>query len=182
MIKRTLTYLVFGLLAACDRPGATALPHGDVAPSATDAAARVAGTRTMGPLTDSVWGTLRETKNPLVVVVLDSHGIPVRGVAVNWTAFGGGIVSPVSPVTDAGGEAVAEYQFGGEARSGYGARAAVEGLAGSPVVFELSAHAATPTRVEKSRGDTLTAAVGTQVVYTVTARDSYRNPARGVTV
>jgi hypothetical protein len=182
MTKQTLAVLAIALLAACDRQAATSPRRDDSAPSSTSAATLVTGTRTLGPLTDSVWGTLRETKNPLVVVVLDSRGIPVRGVAVTWTAFGGGIVSPMSPVTDAGGEVAAEYQFGWEARSGYGATAAVEGLAGSPVVFELSAHAATPTRIEKTRGDTLTVAVGKQVVYTVTARDSYGNPTRGVRI
>lgn len=142
----------------------------------------VAGNRSIGPLTDSVHGTLRETTNPLIVLVLGPDRVPIRGVRVVWTAFGGGIVSPIDSVTNSGGEAIAEYTFGAQARWGYGAIATVNGLEGSPVVFNLGAHAATPTRLEIVSGDSLAVAVGEKVVYTVVARDSYGNPTRGVRV
>ena len=165
-------------------PLAVACSHTDrpTAPSGSVGATLLAGSRSIGPLTDSVLGTLRETGNPLIVLVLDRNGVPVGGVPVTWVAFGGGSVAPVAPETNSGGESIAEYTFGAVARSGYGATASVEGLAGSPVVFELGAHAATPTRIEKTRGDALSALAGTKVVYTVTVRDSYGNPTRGVLV
>jgi hypothetical protein len=86
------------------------------------------------------------------------------------------------PVTDAGGESIAEYTFGGEARGGYGAVASIEALGAEPIVFELRAHAATPTQIEKTGGDGLSLPPAAQVVYTVTARDSYGNPTRGVRI
>lgn len=161
----------------------------DASPRVTDPATglplggtMVAGNRSIGPLTDSVMGTLRETTNPLIVLVLDARGVPIRGVPVIWSAFGGGIVSPLDSVTNAGGEAIAEYTFGAQAHSGYGAFATVEGLSGSPIIFLLRAHAATPTRLEITKGDSLVILAGQKVVHTVTVRDSYGNPTRGVRV
>jgi hypothetical protein len=176
MMPRSFLLSLWGGLAfagACERGGLESAPS---------SVTLVAGDRSIGPLTDSVYGTLRETTNPLVVLVLDDGGRPLAGVPVMWAAFGGGTVAPIAPVTNAGGESIAEYTFGWEARPGYGAVASVHELAAEPVVFALRAHAATPTRIEKTHGDTLTVPAGGQVVYTVTARDSYGNPTRGVRI
>ena len=174
--------ILLAAVVACDWP-TTELPGPGGRLGALPAGSTmVAGDRSIGPLTDSVYGTLREITNPLVVLVLDRDRVPIRGVRVVWTAFGGGVVTPIDSVTNAGGEAIAEYTFGAEARSGYGAIASVDGLAGSPIVFNLRAHAATPTRLGIVRGDSLTVAAGEKVVYTVVAKDSYGNPTRGVRV
>jgi hypothetical protein len=142
----------------------------------------VIGNRSIGPLTDTVFGTLTEIEQPLVVLVLDQRGVPVPGVRVTWSASGGGSVAPISPVTNAGGESIAEYTFGAIAGPGYGAIASVEGLIGSPITFELSALAATPVSIEKTNGDGLVVQPGAKVVHTITARDAYGNPTRGVAI
>lgn len=142
----------------------------------------VMGNRSIGPLTDTVLGTLTEFEAPLKVLVLDHNGVPVRGVVVAWTASGGGAVSSASQPTDAGGESIVEYTFGAEARGGYGATAAVPGLIGSPVIFELDAKPAHPVALAKTGGDGLVVQAGGQVVHTVTARDSYGNGTQGVTI
>jgi plastocyanin len=140
------------------------------------------GSRTIGPLTDTVLGTMTEFEQPLNVLVTDHLGVPVRHVVVSWTASGGGSIAAGTSVTNAGGEAMIEYTFGAEARGGYGAVAAVPGLIGSPVTWDLSALPGHPVALEKTGGDALVAQAGGQVVHTVTARDGHGNGARGVTI
>jgi plastocyanin len=140
------------------------------------------GSRSIGPLTDTVLGTLTEFEQPLKVLVLDHLGVPVPGVIVTWTASGGGSVSSPSKATDAGGESIVEYTFGAEARDGYGATASVPGLIGSPVTFEMRAHPATPVALVKTGGDGLVVQAGGQVGHTVNARDSYGNGTQGVAI
>jgi plastocyanin len=140
------------------------------------------GSRTIGPLTDTVLGTMTELEQPLNVLVLDHLGIPVPNVMVSWTASGGGAVSANSSLTNAGGEAMIEYTFGAEARGGYGATAAVPGLIGSPVVWDLQALPGNPVTIEKTGGDSLLAQAGDPVVHTVTARDGHSNGTQGVTI
>jgi plastocyanin len=134
------------------------------------------GRRTIGPLTDSVLGTMTELEQPLNVMVVDHLGVPVAGVVVSWTASGGGSVSAPTSVTSAGGEAM----FGAEARSGYGATAAVSGLAGSPVGWDLKAQPGNPVALQKTGGDGLVVQAGAQVVHTVTVRDAHGNATQGV--
>ncbi|HET9386980.1 MAG TPA: plastocyanin/azurin family copper-binding protein [Gemmatimonadales bacterium] len=143
------------------------------------------GDRSLGPLTDTVLGTLREIgpgEQPLKVIVMNHLNEPVPGVTVTWSASGGGSVSMTSDVTDAGGESIVEYTFGLEARDGYFASASVTGLVGSPVLFNMRAHPATPVALAKSGGDGLVVQTGGQVVHTVTTYDSYGNGAHGVTI
>lgn len=140
----------------------------------------VLGDRSMGPLTDTVLGTMTEFEQPLKVVVLDFDGVPIPGVVVTWTASGGGSVSHRTTLTDAGGESFVEYTFGREARSGYGATASVAGMIGSPVVWNLRAQPGRPVALLKARGDGLVVGAGEQVVHTVVARDSYGNGTHGV--
>ena len=123
---------------------------------------------------------MTELEQPLNVLVVDHLGVPVRGVVVSWTASGGGSVSAPTSVTDAAGEAMIEYTFGAEARSGYGASAAVAGLIGSPIVWDLKAQPGNPVGLLKSGGDGLVVQVGAQVVHTVTIRDAHGNSTQGV--
>ena len=140
------------------------------------------GNRSIGPAADSVLGTLTEFEQPLKVLVLDQNGVPVPGVVVQWSASGGGSVPSATGVTDAGGESIMEYTFGAEARGGYFARAAVPGLIGSPVDFELNAYPGNPVSLTKTSGDGVVAQVGGQVGHSVAARDSYGNGTQGVTI
>jgi hypothetical protein len=159
-----------------------------VAPLTFSAVAQIQGATQMGdnsagPGADTVLGTLTEIEQPLVVLVLDQNGVPVRGVVVQWEATGGGSVAAPTGVTDAGGQSIMEYTFGREARSGYGARASVPGLIGSPVVWtSMSAHPGNPVALEKTGGDGLVVQAGGQVVHTVTVFDSHGNGAHGVTI
>ena len=138
------------------------------------------GDRSMGPLGDTVLGTMTEFEQPLKVLVVDPSGVPIPGVVVTWTASGGGSVSHNTTVTDAGGESFVEYTFGREARSGYGATASVPGLIGSPIVWNLRAHPGHPVVLEKSRGDGLTVRAGDRVAHEVLVRDSHGNGTHGV--
>lgn len=140
------------------------------------------GDRSMGPLTDTVLGTMTEFEQPLKVLVLDPNGAPIPGVVVTWTASGGGSVAHTTTLTDAGGESFVEYTFGPEARAGYGATASVRGLIGSPVVWDLRAHPGRPVALLKARGDGEVVRAGGQVVHTVVARDSHGNGTHGVTI
>jgi hypothetical protein len=126
------------------------------------------GSKTLGPLTDTVLGTMTELEQPVNVIVLDHLGNPVPGVVVSWSASGGGSVAAPTSVTNAGGEAMIEYTFGSEARGGYGAVAAVPGLIGSPVVWDLQALPGNPVVLEKTNGDGLVVQAGGQIVHTVT--------------
>jgi len=150
-----------------------------------DAIARIQGAvtmgrKTIGPLTDTILGTMTELEQPLNVMVVDHLGLPVAGVVVSWTASGGGSVSARTSVTDAAGEAMIEYTFGTEARSGYGATAAVPGLEGSPVAWDLKAQPGTPVALQKTGGDGLVVQAGAQVVHAVTVRDAHGNATQGV--
>jgi plastocyanin len=158
-----------------------------LAPATFDAMAQIQGavqmgSKTIGPLTDTVLGTMTELEQPLNVLVLDHLGVPVPNVVVAWTASGGGAVSASTSRTNAGGEAMIEYTFGAQARGGYGAMAAVPGLIGSPIVWDLQALPGNPVALQKTGGDSLVAQAGGPVVHTVTARDAYGNGTHGVTI
>jgi hypothetical protein len=140
------------------------------------------GNRSIGGASDTVFGTITQTELPPTVLVLDQDGVPVRGVVVSWSAGGGGTVAPVSPVTDAGGEAMAEYTFGGVAGTGYTAAASVPGLVGSPVEFQLRALPGNPVVLARSGGDGLAVPAGGKVIHRVVVTDAYGNPTRGVRV
>jgi plastocyanin len=142
------------------------------------------GNNSIGPHADTVLGTLEENtfEQPLVVVVFDQNDNPVQGVLVQWSASGGGSVASATDPTDAGGQSIMEYTFGAVAGGQYRATAAVPGLIGSPVMFELNAHPATPVALEKTNGDNLVVQAGGQVVHSVRVRDSYGNGTQGVTI
>ena len=81
---------------------------------------------------------------PLRVTVLDAADNPVAGVAVQWSVLsGGGSVS--SPAVTTGADGVAGVTFTlGLTAGAQQAQAAVQGLAGSPVVFSATATPGQP--------------------------------------
>ena len=81
---------------------------------------------------------------PLRVTVLDAAENPVSGVAVEWSVItGGGSVSAPSVTTGADGVAGVTFTLGTQAGPQQ-AEAAVQGLAGSPVVFTATATPGQP--------------------------------------
>lgn len=137
------------------------------------------GSRFQRQLLDTVLATTPDF--PVIALALDENNVPVPGVIVNWSAFGGGAVSQALDTTDAGGESQVNYTYGATAGA-YAARATVAGLVGSPVDFTLTAGAGNATQLAKSGGDGLNAPAGSQVIHTVITRDSHGNPANGVTI
>ena len=129
--------------------------------------------------TDTVLSTLAE---PLAVVVQDQNYAGVQGVVVNWTALGGGSVSAATSTTDANGVAIITRTFG-TMRGGQLAHATVTGLAGSPVIFTLTATPGVATALAKSgAADSSIAAPSSNVLYTVFVRDAHGNGVGGVTI
>jgi plastocyanin len=153
-----------------------------LAPVTFQATAQIQGATQMALSTgngqsDTVLATLA---TPLAVLVRDQNGAAVGGVTVNWTASGGSVSAPTS-VTNASGIATITRTFG----SGAGlqaAQAAVTGLAGSPVVFVLTATPGNASTIVKFSGDGATIAANGQVTHTVLATDAYTNARSGVTV
>jgi Domain of unknown function (DUF1929)/Bacterial Ig-like domain (group 1) len=123
--------------------------------------------------------------NPLVVLVADDAGNPVEGVTVQWTASGGGAVSPGSAQTGSDGKASTSRTLG--ATTGQQTTtAAVSGLQGSPVTFTATATAgATPGITITTNPPTaaLTGEVFDPVVQPVVqVRDGAGQPMTGVQV
>jgi hypothetical protein len=81
--------------------------------------------------------------NPLVVLVTDDAGSPVEGVTVQWSAGGGGAVSPGSAQTGSDGKASTTRTLGATAGQ-QTTTAAVTGLQGSPVTFTATATEGAP--------------------------------------
>ena len=88
--------------------------------------------------------------SPLVVVVTDDAGDPVSGVTVQWSAQGGGEVTPESVETGSDGTASVTRTLG--ITPGQQATVAtVSGLRGSPVTFTATAtDGSTPTLAIKT--------------------------------
>jgi hypothetical protein len=105
---------------------------GDVGPQPTAAAIEMAG----GDGQSAPVGA--PLPNPLVVLVTDDAGDPVAGVTVQWSASGGGAVSPASSTSGADGKASATRTLGSTAGQ-HATIATVSGLEGSPVTFTATA-------------------------------------------
>jgi VCBS repeat-containing protein len=94
----------------------------------------------------------------LVVKVADALGNPVAGVEVQWSAVGGGSISPASVTTGADGLAKAERVLG----SASGTQTAEAASSGLPTVsFTHTAVPANPTALILVSGDAQTGQVGT---------------------
>ncbi len=76
---------------------------------------------------------------PIVATVLDGNGVPLAGVEVDWAAEGDGRIMPVSPTTDAQGQARAFWVLGGMVGPSH-ATASVPELA--PATFSAIAESA----------------------------------------
>jgi adhesin/invasin len=110
----------------------------------------------------------------LVVKVSDGSNNPVSGITVQWTAVGGGSVSPATVVTGADGRAATARVLGPIAGQ-QSAQAAADGLAGSPVTFVHTALASNPTTLTKVSGDGQTAPAGFEVAEDLVVRLSDDN-------
>lgn len=118
--------------------------------------------------------------NPVTVTVKDSYGNPVSGVTVQLVASGNGSVNPASPMTDASGQASAQWTLPTTVGS-----ATVTATAGNlpPVTFNATARAGDPARLTASSypdSGTVNTAAGDSVRVYVT--DSYGNALSGVSV
>ncbi len=119
----------------------------------------------------------------LVVKVSDGSNNPVSGITVQWTAVGGGSVSPETVVTGADGRA-ATARVLGPTSGQQSAQAAADGLAGSPVTFIHTALASNPTTLTVVSGSGQTAPAGFQVAQDLVVKvaDANGNGVGGVAV
>jgi VCBS repeat-containing protein len=103
----------------------------------------------------------------LVVKVADALGNPVAGVAVQWTAVGGGSISPATVTSGADGLAKAERVLG-SASGTQSAEASSSGLA--TVSFTHTAVPANPTTLILVSGDAQSGPVGTPLADSLVVR------------
>ncbi len=133
---------------------------------------------------DTVGATL---PRPLVVVVRDGLGTPAAGVTISWTVTdGGGAVQPATSITDAAGTAAASWTLGTATTPTDSTQTVRASGVGTPVNFIATTR---PGAVSASQSlvtaapATITASTGTSAAtVTVTARDGFGNPIRGVPV
>ena len=120
------------------------------------------------------------------VIVRDTHGNPVGGVAVTFgVASGGGTVSPTTPVTtNASGIATVTSWTLGPTAGPNSLTATSTGLTGSPVTFTATGTAGAATQIAINAGNSQTATAGTPVAVdpSVIVRDANGNPVAGVSV
>lgn len=120
---------------------------------------------------------------PLVVSVADAFGNPIPGVAVTWSADGGGAVSEQSTSTGPDGQTSITWTLGGAAGTQH-AVAAVDGLVGSPVTFTATATAGAASGVTAVGGNGQSGPVNTELPQplVVEVRDAQHNAVPGVAV
>jgi VCBS repeat-containing protein len=103
----------------------------------------------------------------LVVKVADALGNPVAGIQVQWTAVGGGSISPASVTSGADGLAKAERVLG----SASGTQSAEASSNGLPTVsFTHTAVPANPTALILVSGDAQSGPVGTPLADSLVVR------------
>ena len=127
--------------------------------------------------------------NPLVVTVLDQHGIPITGVTVTFTAPASGASSvfsnstnTISAATNASGQ-LSEAVTANTHAGSYTVNATVGGVA-SPATFSLTNTAGAFASLVVASGSPQSAVVNTAFAnpLVVTAEDAYSNPVSGVPV
>lgn len=179
-------------------------PEGPVAVEATFAVMAVASSANgLAPVSggDQTAAAGSALAEPLIVEVVDAFGNPIQGVPITWTPEGGGSVSETSTTTDAAGRTSVTRTLGPTAGP-QSTLASSEGLAGSPVVFDHTATAGSPSGVRAVAGDDQTApprttlpqdlvvevvdeagnpVVGAAVTWVVTAGGGTVAPATGTT-
>lgn len=121
--------------------------------------------------------------DPLVVQVTDAFGNPIPGVAIAWSAEGGGTVSEATTVTGADGLASVQRTLG-ESAGVQHTVASAPGLAGSPLTFTHQATAGAAASLESVSGDGQAALVGTPLprALVVRALDVSGNPVAGLPI
>lgn len=118
----------------------------------------------------------------LRVAVRMVDGRPLRGVAVTWSAAqGSGSVAPATTITDANGEAAAQWTLG-TAAGGQFATASAAGA--NPVTFAANATAGPATALVEHSGDGQQGSAGTVLAapLVVRAQDAHGNPVPGLAV
>jgi hypothetical protein len=152
---------VLAVAAACSDSSAPSIPKSIEAVSAIN-----------------VSGVVGTQLAPVSVRIKDSRGKGVSGVSVNWTALGGGQVSPSTSQTDGDGKAEATWTLGTTAGQQQ-LRATTPRLTDSAAVFVASAtpDAVASISVEPSGVDFT--ALGDSLRFSATARDRYSNVVTG---
>ena len=119
--------------------------------------------------------------DPLVVRVTNAQGDPVPDVDVQWTASGGGTITPATSTTDADGKASAQRVLGATAGA-QGTQASSGTL--KAVSFTHTAVAANPTALVLVSGDGQTGAAGAPLADPLVVRleDGNGNPVAGKAV
>jgi subtilisin family serine protease len=141
-----------------------------IAPVAGDGQAGVAGT---------------SLPQPLVALVSDADGTPVRGVAVTWrVAAGGGSVSAPSATTDSLGRASVQMTLGTVAGANADTVLATVSQVPGAVTFTASTMPAAPAQVSTLSGDGQTGTVGQALPdsLVVVVRDAFGNASGGVLI
>jgi hypothetical protein len=162
--RSTITTLALSLLtgAALSACGG----DGPVAPRVPAAAAVVGGATTGSAVVGVAVG------EPLRIKVTDAGGRPIKGVAVTWSASGGGSVVALAPTTDGAGVAEASWTLG-TAAGPQQASASVAGLAS--IAFARTALPGAPAAVRLSGDSTFAPMVGDSLRATVQVLDQYGN-------
>lgn len=121
--------------------------------------------------------------SPLVVQVADAFGNPIAGVAVAWSADGGGSVSSETTTTGDDGLTSVTRTLGTAAGT-QRTLASVDGLAGSPVTFVHTATAGAASGLTIVSGDDQQGPVSTELPLplVVQVKDGGGNAVAGVAV
>jgi subtilisin family serine protease len=165
-----LATLVVTATCARDASGPVTPIPAEVAPLAGNGQAGTAGT---------------SLPQPLVALVTEADGTPVRGVTVTWRVTAGGAsVSASSIATDSLGRAAVQVTLGTTAGLNADTVVANVGQLPTPGVFTATAMPAAPAQVSRVSGDGQTGTVGQPLADSliVVVRDVYGNAAGGVSV
>ncbi|HKW40094.1 MAG TPA: Ig-like domain-containing protein [Gemmatimonadales bacterium] len=118
------------------------------------------------------------------VLLTDANNNPVPGVTVTWAAQGGGMVSPATSVSDAGGHAQATRTLG--ITPGSETTTATAPLTGGPttVTFNITAQVGGASQMAVNGGDAQTDTVGKTLPapISVVVKDAFSNPVSNVAI
>jgi hypothetical protein len=120
---------------------------------------------------------------PLIVKVTDAFGNPVSGVTITWATASGGSLSASTTQTGDDGQTSVQVTLGTTAGA-QTVTASAEGLAGSPLTFNLTATPGNASGISIVSGDGQTGAVGAPLTAALVVKvvDGSGNPVIGATV
>jgi Bacterial Ig domain/Bacterial Ig-like domain (group 1) len=120
---------------------------------------------------------------PLVAKVTDAFGNPVSGVTISWAPTGGGSLSAGTTQTGDDGQTSVQFTLG-PAAGPQSVTASAEGLAGSPLIFNLTATPGTASGISIVSGNGQTGAAGAPLTAALVVKvaDGSGNPVSGATV